>query len=55
MVYMVYHNNQVYHGGTSQGCKFLSQNSEFSRRFSSAMYSEGAYYCDRDCGFWWEF
>ena len=43
MVYMVYHNDQVYHGGTTQGCKFLSENYDFSRRFSSAVYSEGTY------------
>lgn len=42
MVYMVYHNNQVYHGGTAQGCQFLSEDSDISRRFSSAIYSEGA-------------
>ena len=50
VIYMVYHNNQVYHGGTAQGCKFLSENSDFSRRFSSAIFSEGAY-TDKDQGF----
>ncbi|XP_065891892.1 general transcription factor II-I repeat domain-containing protein 1-like [Dysidea avara] len=36
---MVHHNNNVYHGGTKQGRKFLSENSDISR-FTLAVQTE---------------
>jgi len=40
---MVHHNGHVYHGGTEQGCKFLTDNSDVSRRFHLAVHTEGIY------------
>ena len=39
-MYMIYHDSRVYHGGTIKGCKFLEENCDVSRRFSSAVHTE---------------
>lgn len=41
MIYLIYHNNQLYRGGTAKGRQFISENMDISRRFSLSVHSEG--------------